>query len=394
MTLRLVDRGWDEELRTALRADPSHLRIVCPFIKQQALAGLFDAISPDRIEVITRFDLADFFAGVSDIEALRLLLERGAMIRGVRGLHAKVYLFGSSRAIVTSANLTRAALRQNHEFGVIISDPKDVTECGRYFDSLWARSGPDLSSDALSGMQAELDALLTSYRPGPGGPSFPDRGVRVDPAVSVATSSGWAADATQAFVKFFGEGDNRSLRAFPVLSELVRSGGHWAVAYPKGKRPRSLQDGAIIFFGRLSKDPNDTLIFGRAIGLRHVDGRDDVSPDELIARPWKRHWPHYVRVHHGEFVSGTIDNGISLNALMEALGARAFRSTSENLEAGAGNTNPRRAYSQQAAVELSREGLAWLNSGLEAAFQRHGVLTPSDLRALDWPLVPQPNEVP
>ena len=30
----------------------------------------------------------------------------GAQIRGVRHLHAKLYLLGASRAIVTSANLT------------------------------------------------------------------------------------------------------------------------------------------------------------------------------------------------------------------------------------------------------------------------------------------------
>ena len=38
--------------------------------------------------MITRFNLADFAEGVSDIEALRLLLDAGANIRGIRNLHA------------------------------------------------------------------------------------------------------------------------------------------------------------------------------------------------------------------------------------------------------------------------------------------------------------------
>ena len=53
--------------------------------------------------------------------------------RGIRNLHAKLYLFGSSRAIVTSANLTVSGLRQNSEFGVITDDPAAVAELSRLF---------------------------------------------------------------------------------------------------------------------------------------------------------------------------------------------------------------------------------------------------------------------
>ena len=46
-----------------------------------------------------------------------MLLDAGASIRGIQNLHAKLYLFGTSRAIITSANLTEAALTRNQEFG-------------------------------------------------------------------------------------------------------------------------------------------------------------------------------------------------------------------------------------------------------------------------------------
>jgi phosphatidylserine/phosphatidylglycerophosphate/cardiolipin synthase-like enzyme len=70
------------------------------------------------LQAITWFNLADFAKGVSDIDALRMLLDAGASVRGIRNLHAKVYLFGVSRAIITSANLTAAALDRNHERAV------------------------------------------------------------------------------------------------------------------------------------------------------------------------------------------------------------------------------------------------------------------------------------
>ena len=85
--IRLVDAGWGPELSAAIRADPSEVRIVCPFIKEGALDRLLSH-RPRHVQVITRFNLADFAEGVSDIEALRLLLDAGADIRGIRSLHA------------------------------------------------------------------------------------------------------------------------------------------------------------------------------------------------------------------------------------------------------------------------------------------------------------------
>ena len=74
-----------------------------------------------NLKVITRFDLNEFAQGVSDIAALRMSIKANARVRGVRNLHAKLYIFGTSRAIITSANLTEAALRRNHEFGTVVT---------------------------------------------------------------------------------------------------------------------------------------------------------------------------------------------------------------------------------------------------------------------------------
>ena len=78
------------------------LRIICPFIKTGALEHLPEGFQPGVIQVITRFNLDDFADSVSDIAALRLLAKAGARVRGIKYLHAKLYLSGSSRAVVTS----------------------------------------------------------------------------------------------------------------------------------------------------------------------------------------------------------------------------------------------------------------------------------------------------
>jgi hypothetical protein len=171
-----------------------------------------------------------------------------------------------------------------------------------------------------------------------------------------------------------------------TIEEVKRAGCHWACAWPQGKRPRQVSDGDLIFFGRLVRNPDDILVFGRAIGIRHVEGRDDATAAEVAARPWKVDWPHYVRVHDAEFITGPISSRVSLRALMEELGKDAFASTQRNAAAGSGNVNPRIAFRQQPAVELSAEGRKLLNARLEASFSTYGTIPRAVTDKLDWPM--------
>jgi hypothetical protein len=143
-----------------------------------------------------------------------------------------------------------------------------------------------------------------------------------------------------------------------------------------------------MFMGRLVDSPNDIVIYGRAVGMHHEPGRDDATESDKRLRIWKEKWPHYVRVHHAEFLAGSLSNGVSLNKLMNALKSNAFLPTQRNAIRGQGNTNPRKAYMQQPGVELSPQGLAWLNDQLQRAYARHGKLSPTELDQLDWPAIP------
>ena len=384
MTLRLVDTGWDSELMDALRADKGALRIISPFIKAGALNRLL-ALQPKTVEVITRFNLADFAEGVSDITALRRVLKAGGRVRGIRNLHAKLYLLGASRAIVTSANLTGAALDRNAEFGAVLQDAAGIATCKAYFDRLWKLGCTDLSSGQLD---AWHDAV-TRHRaaggllPGssPLGDFGADAGIGPSPPTTVSIA---VADAGQAFVKFLGESSDREPLTFATVDELKRAGCHRVLAYPASKRPRRVKDDALMFIARLTDQPNDIRVFGRALGMAYADGRDDATPGDIALRAWRATWSRYIRVHHAEFVAGTLANGVSLNALMNELGADAFAATQRNAAELKGNTNPRRAYLQAADVELSAEGLAWLRDRLQAAFDEHGTV-PNDVIATIQP---------
>lgn len=382
---RLVDAGWDRILSDACCADSSRVRIVCPFIQRKPIERLFKAVRPKCIEVITRYNLDDFASGVSSTAALRLLLDHGASIRGIKNLHAKMYLFGKTRAVATSANLTDAALMRNHEFGFVAEDPAIVAECHTYFDRLWSIGERDLARDRLDAWDKRVSTYLIAngHRRAIG--LLGDEGAEADIKKPAVSPDGWLAEAAQAFVKFLGEAHRRKTLDHLVIDEVKRAGCHWGLTYPNGKRPRSVRDGALMFIGRLTEDPNDIRVFGRAIGMRHVPGRDDATDAEKLVRDFKVKWPHYIRVHHGEFLNGTMAEAVSLYEMMDELGPESFAPTQRNRLRGEGNLNPRESYSRQPSVELSAEGRAWLTERLELAFRRHGTLSDKVTQSLDWP---------
>ena len=78
----------------------------------------------------------------------------------------------------------------------------------------------------------------------------------------------------------------------------------------------------MIFISRLTRDRDDIRVFGLAIGMRHVPGRDDATPADIKRRSWRKTSPHYIRVHHAQFVAGTMENGVSLYKLMDSLRIR------------------------------------------------------------------------
>lgn len=388
MSLRLVSEGWGTELENAVRRDSSELRIVSPFIKRRALQRLL-ALRPEHIRVITRFDLNDFANGVSDVDVLRTLLECRAAVRGIRGLHAKLYIFGDSVAVVTSANLTVAGLDTNPEFGIVTEDPAAVRRCRDYFDELWHRARDDLRLGQVDQWTAELARYLATGAGRAGSRFLPDHGVDAgQPVPSRVLARPAFTDAQPAIVKFHGRGYDRADPSKLTRKEVEESGCHWAVCYPTGKRPRSVRDGTIVFIARLTTDEARSRVFGRAHAMAYRPGRDDATPADMERRWWKADYLHYLRVHDPEFVDGTLANGVSLAELMGTLESDAFASTQENAANGEGNTDPRRSLMQKASIRLSPQGHDWLNERLEAAFAAHEKIPPSTLRALDWPILP------
>ncbi len=372
MTFRLIDKDWKSTIKNCLQRDPTQLRIICPFIKAKTIENILE-LKPFSLQVITRFNLNDFAQGVNDLDALRLISKKGGFIRGINGLHAKLFIFGNTSAIITSANLTNAGLMSNQEFGVLTKDKTAIRTCHNYFEGLWDRAQPNLEVKLLDTWETELNDYWINHR------NISDRRVLNDYGSNV----GFAPDSKtivppifseqqKSFVKFLGSRDNRVSLEFPIIKELESSECHRVLAYPRNRRPRNVSKGSIMFIARLVKDPVDIRIFGRAIAKEYEEGRDDATEEDINRRDWRERWSRYIRVHNVEFVAGTMEEGISLYEMMNELGSDAFHSTQQNKANRKGNTDPRQAYSRRPAVRLSQEGFKWVNTNLQVAINQNG----------------------
>ena len=368
LTTRIVDKGWAAELSDALAADSSHVRVISPFIKVSAVKN-FLTHKPRKLQVITRFNLADFAAGVSDVAALRELTQANAQVRGIKNLHAKLYVFGSTRAIVTSANLTDAGLNRNFELGTVSEDAVLVKNCQRYFNGLWERVGQDLQLHQID----DWDETITKYQLRGGRPN--DTADLRDYGADIGLKQATAHDvpsigniAGQAFVMLLGN-STQSRKSFScrVIDVIKSNECHWA--FFQKRRNRQVQDGDDIYIGQFTRDPDDIRVFGRATGVKHVDGRDDATQEDIGRIPWRAEFPYYNRVCRAEFVDGSLANGISMK---ELVGARKKPDT-------------RFAHRGHARVKLAGADHHWLEQRLEEAFEIHEKVSPSELATLYWP---------
>lgn len=287
---------------------------------------------------------------------------------------------------------------RNHEFGFISSHEDVASRCHFYFDRLWDAAGADLTEKTIDRWELLLRNAVAGGAKPSSGSVLPDEGAivalpsLVPPVVPVVRSGPLPAEsnsplfdeAEQAFVKFLGTAGDRWPVTTPILEVIGDSDCHRVCAYPKKRRPNSVRTGAVMFLARLVDD-GGIIIFGRAVAIRHVRGKDEATPQDIAHLPWMATWSNFVRVHHAEFLPGTLEQGIRLSDLMETLGTDSFATTQERAAKGEKGILPQRAYGQQPSVRLSREGLDWLNDRLERTFQRHGKLSPEEILELNWP---------
>jgi hypothetical protein len=383
---------YREERFASLASNATNILVVSPFISVGAAPLLLRDGKQRTIRVITRYNLEDFAVGVSQLPALEALVNAGAHIRGRRGLHSKLYLFDSESMIVSSANLTGGGLKHNLEFGLEIEGHEIVTAARSYFERLWSAAENDLTLPLISRWKDEVDdeRARRGHQKYPKH-QLPDHGTEVsvvNPLVdfpsdkkSKTKSTIRSSEAPRVFVKFFGTSKDRSDSRLTVREVIRSSECYYACTYPRNKRPRRIRHGDVIYMAAIM-DPVGYAIFGRAVAIPYVPGRDDATPNEVERQAWKTHWPRYIRVFAPVFIDAPLSDCVSLALLINKLGAQAFASTAKNMAGGGGNTDPNRALMQKPDVEITGEAAQLLAEEFEKRMNEKGGVPLSFLDSL------------
>jgi hypothetical protein len=136
--VKILKSPWKADFVRLIKSADRSIQLASPFIKKEAASLIADNANPQvKIDYLNSFKLSSFHRGASDIEALRILHDRGAGLKSYHQLHAKVFIFDGITSVVTSGNLTSGGLMNNYEYGVLIKDKALSTKIASDYKSIF-----------------------------------------------------------------------------------------------------------------------------------------------------------------------------------------------------------------------------------------------------------------
>lgn len=124
----IIIPGW-EDFRNIVRNANTSLIICCPYYTETGVDNIFDNLRDETsLFFFTRLSPSDWVNGISDPEALVILLElledagRNVVLQIHQRLHAKVYIADTAIALIGSSNLSEGGFGRNFEVMVRLLD--------------------------------------------------------------------------------------------------------------------------------------------------------------------------------------------------------------------------------------------------------------------------------
>ena len=152
--LQIVTTPTRDWLAKRARACTARMLVGSPYVND-AIIDLTEMVSKEVSQtLVTRTDLRDFAVGASNLDTLCTLVEEGVAVHSLSDLHAKMYIFDDSSALVTSANATVSGMWRNLECGLGTEDNAVVNELA---SSLMSGLGTGVSPQEMD--RGELEAL-------------------------------------------------------------------------------------------------------------------------------------------------------------------------------------------------------------------------------------------
>ncbi len=260
--LTLVRSPWEHVFRELIPRVRASLHIACPYITQDAAQQLLTLLRRTGADkTCTFFLLTDLrpqsiLTGSLDIRSL-IELKRGlrrTTLVYLPSLHAKVYVVNTSEALITSANLTRAGLTQNFEYGVLLRHRRTVGEIVRDLEE-YGRLGCVVEERDLEELASATDDLKQLRR-----------------------------KAERSLERKFGRALRERLRASNITLQRTRA---------RGKTTNGIFADTILYL--LGRGPLRTIELHPLVKSIHPDLCDDSIDRVIDGVNFGKRWKHYVR---------------------------------------------------------------------------------------------------
>lgn len=116
-----------EFLNNQIEKSETLLTIIAPFIQLEALNDLLSVANNFKdLNIVTRWRAEDIISGVSDLEVYPYLKEKGINLFFHDKIHLKLYVFDSSSAFSSSANITKKGLGDTKDFNIEIGSLVEI----------------------------------------------------------------------------------------------------------------------------------------------------------------------------------------------------------------------------------------------------------------------------
>ena len=163
--LQVVTTPTIDWLAEYARACNSRVLICSPYVNN-GIIGLTNHV-PENVSrtLITKTDLRDFAGGSSNLNTLCTLAREGVAIRSLNNLHAKMYIFDETAALITSANATYSGLNRNLECGIGTEDGAVVRQLAESLLSGLGTGEPPchVGVDELESLHIPLEAIRATF---------------------------------------------------------------------------------------------------------------------------------------------------------------------------------------------------------------------------------------
>ena len=371
--------NWHDTLVDSIK-QAKNIRIISPFLGSIALESLGHRPQNSRIHLITRYELGNFLKGVSSLDTVKELIKIGVKIRGVQGIHSKIYIFDDKEAVITSANFTSGGLKNNYECGIITHNQLKIASLLEHFDFLWEKGQKDLENIEITDWENIINtAKKQTAKPAP---DLPDMGVRIPKANGRYHKVKLSDPAFGAYLKFWGKSSSRAERNETIKQILHWTEAHYAVTFPEGERPREIMDDDTVYMAYIVKDHPGYMIFGRGYGTAHVPGRDDASHTEKSRKPWKKDYPHYIRITSPVFIDAKLSDCPELGHLIDTHDVNVFYRTQARAAAGEKDIKVKNSLKRKPGIRLSAIATVELDRQFSKALEQHGKIPDAFLSTL------------